>query len=527
MHFINKISSIAQKYSRWLIPLILLSIFCFFYFYNITGWLIHDDEGGYLYHAWRMSQGELPYRDFYSTKEPFFLYTGYLIFSFLGPDVLWVRIFTAIITILTGCLIFLIGRRVYSYKVGFWSSVTYLVLPVVYFQARRYRPDAYAVFFSVLGLFLFIKAWQDNKNSFFAYSGISYAVSLGYKLSTFIGITAVLIFIFYQAATQRRLRIISRVLVLFIGGFFVAIVASSIFLNKISFLLLTCIFKHELSQPLLLFPNLITTVVNNIKEFLMIGPKQYGLRDGHSWFIIFSLPLAICYLFASNQIRKIFSFLILCSCFILLAPYPNQILRYYLYVVPVAVLISVSFLCSLFQHKRSIFVRIFGALILVFILIKVILPGLKKDSVLFLVKEDGTALLAEYIKNNTRETDYVMAEYGDILFHARRKTTYLMAGMSQSAIDNGVITSDKLINELENYPVKMVLIHREGGISEKQGFFFGTPYAPHHFSTLINSKDGPKFISYLHKHYLLTDTLNRSGEIFDIYYKKESLNSLK
>jgi len=520
MQFFSDLPPLIRKHNRGITIFILLFIFCFFYFYNITGWLIHDDEGGYLYHAWRMSEGESPYRDFYSTKEPLFLYTGYLTFKFLGPDIFWVRILTAFITILTGYLVFLIGRRVYSYKVGLWASVFYLILPVVYFQARRYRPDAYAVFFSALGLFLFIKAWQDNRKLFFAYSGFFYAVSLGYKLSTTIGITAVLMFVFYQAAADRRWRIISQALVPFMSGFFLAVAAVLILLNKSSPLLLTCIVKHELSQPRLALPNLMATVVNNIKEFFMVGPRQYGLRDGHPWLIIFSLPFAIRYLFVKREIKQIFTFYILNIYFILLAPYINQILRYLLYLVPVAVLISVSSFFSLFRNKSSTFIKACGVLVFIFIMMKVIIPGLRKDVVLFSARENGTAMLADYIRKNTQEKDYVMAEYGEILFHAKRRTTPLMAGISKSAVDNGVITSDRLISELENYPVKMVLVHREGGIPKELSLFFGTPYEPHHLSTLINSKDGSKFTDYLRKNYLLVDTLNRTGEIFDIYYKK-------
>ncbi len=522
MQFFNNLLLAIKKHNRGITIFSFLFIFCFFYFYNITGWLIHDDEGGYLYQAWRMSEGAIPYTDFYSPKEPLFLFTGSIIFKLFGPDIFWARIFTAIITILTGYLIFLIGRRIYSYKVSLWALVFYLILPVVYFQARRYCPDAYAVFFSTLGLFLFIKAWQDNRKLFFAYSGISYAVSLGYKLPTTIGITAILIFIFYQAVAEKRPRIISQALIPFISGFLMVIIVLLILFNKTSPLLLTCIVKHQLSQPLLLPSNLIATMINNIKEFLMIGPRQYGLRDGHPWLIIFSLPLAIRYLFVSKEIKKIFTFYIFSVCLILLTPYDNQILRYLLYIVPVVVLLFVSSFFSLFRRKRNVLTKVCGVLILMFILIKVIIPGLRKDSVLFSAEENGTSLLANYIRKNTQEADYVMVDYGDILFHVRRKTTPLMAGMSASAVVNGVITSDRLIKELEDYQVKMVFIHREGGIPKDLSFFFGTPYEPHHFSTLINSKDGPKFMDYLWRNYLLAGTFNRTGQIFDIYYKKQA-----
>ena len=182
------------KYKITNIAVIFLLIFILFlYAYNLTGWLIHDDEGGYLYQAWRMSKGDIPYTDFYSPKEPLFLFTGFVIFKFLGPDILWVRMLSVLVTIFTGYLIFLIGKRIYnSHKIAILSLISYLSLPVVYFQARLYRPDAYAVFFSTFGLFLFIKAWQDKRRVFFAYSGVFCAIALGYKLSGILGVIALL-----------------------------------------------------------------------------------------------------------------------------------------------------------------------------------------------------------------------------------------------------------------------------------------------------------------------------------------------
>ena len=47
-----------EKFSEWPVALLLIFIL-FLYSYNLTGWLIHDDEGSYLYQAWRMTEGEI------------------------------------------------------------------------------------------------------------------------------------------------------------------------------------------------------------------------------------------------------------------------------------------------------------------------------------------------------------------------------------------------------------------------------------------------------------------------------------
>jgi 4-amino-4-deoxy-L-arabinose transferase-like glycosyltransferase len=265
--------------------ILLLIFILFLYAYNLAGWLIHDDEGGYLYQAWRMSEGGVPYRDFYSPKEPLFLFTGFVIFKFLGPGIFWIRMFSVFVTIFTSYLIFLIGKRIYnSNKIAVISLIAYLALPVVVFQARFYRPDAYVVFFSTLALFLFIKAWQDNKRAFFIYSGVFYAVALGYKLSGILGLIASIVFILYQAMQEKRISINARSLFPFIGGFLGALVLFLIAIQYTAPSFLSCVIGHQAKQLLLTQPHLSKLMFENIKEFLMINPeRQYGFRNAHPW----------------------------------------------------------------------------------------------------------------------------------------------------------------------------------------------------------------------------------------------------
>jgi len=508
-----------RKPVNWLIVFLLL-LFCVPYIHNLTGWLIHDDEGGYLYQAWRMSEGEIPCRDFYSPKEPLFLFTGYIIFKLFGPNVFWLRMFTVVATILTAYLIFLIGRRVYSKKIAVLAPILYLILPVVYFQARFFRSDAHVVLFSTLGLFLFIKAWQDKNRQFFLYSGFFYAIALGYKFGALLGIIALLTFLIYQAVIERKLVVFLRPFIPFISGLLVT--AATIFLitRSVSPSFFDCLISHQLRQPLLSPAHILTTLGDNIRDFLMINPRQYGLRNTHSWIIICSLPVVIWYLFIVKDLKKIFSFYIFSVIFVLFSPYPGEIFRYLLYFLPVAVLVFTSIIFYLVDRKRTTVFRIFGLAVLLFVLVKMFIPGLIKDKAISDAREEGTLALAEYISGHTAKDDYVVADYGGVLFYARRKTTPLMAGMSKSAIENGVITSDKLIKELEGYRVKMILIHKEGGIVEDLGYYLGNQFGPHHFSSLINSSDGIKFSAYLQSHYQFVTNFNRSGQIFTVYVRK-------
>ncbi len=508
-----------KKFGGWPVALLLIVIF-FLYSYNLTGWLIHDDEGGYLYQAWRMTEGEVPYRDFYTPKEPLFLFTGYLIFKLFGTAVFWARMSSALITILTGYLIFLIGRRVYNYTVGLLASIFYLILPVVFFQARLYRSDAYAVFFSTLGLFLFIKAWQDNRRLFFAYSGISYALSICYKFSGALGATAMLLFILYQVVIEKKASVIKNCFLFFISGFVTVILVVVAILSNIAPGFFACLIGHQAHQPLLAASNLLTTVIGNLEDLLMIAPRQYGIGDKHPWLIIFSLPVLIRYMFLKKDLRKIFSFYAMSIVFLLFNPYPGANFRYSLYFLPTTVLVFAGISFNVFDRNRRVIIRGLALFVLIFSLFKVFIPGLLRDFALSGIKENSSLALAEYVKGYTSGGDYVAVDYGDVLFYAKRKTTPLMAAMSKSTVECGAITSSRLIDEFEKYRVKMVLIHREGKIPVDLGFIMGNLFEPDHFNTLINSPDGDKFLFYLNQRYRFIGNFKRTGQVFDVYIRK-------
>jgi hypothetical protein len=252
----------------------------------------------------------------------------------------------------------------------------------------------------------------------------------------------------------------------------------------------------------------------------MIAPRQEGIGDKHPWLILLSLPLLIRYLFIKKDLKKIFSFYGITILTLLFNPYPGADFRYSLYFLPTTTLILAGFSSYAFDRNRRAVIRVGALLAVVFSLMKVFIPGLLRDITLSGIKENATLAFAEYIRANTSDKDYVAADYGDIIFYAKRKTTPSMAAMSKSTVECGVITSDKLISEFEKYNVKMVLIHREGCIPADLGFFIGDLFGPHHFNTLINSPDGDKFLFYLHQRYWFMGNFKRTGQIFDVYLRK-------
>src|SRR3990172_9514864 len=71
-----------------------------YYLRGLERYLINDDEGSYLYAAWRISLGEVPYRDFLTPQLPAFLLGGGAMMAVAGPATWPARALATTVTLL-------------------------------------------------------------------------------------------------------------------------------------------------------------------------------------------------------------------------------------------------------------------------------------------------------------------------------------------------------------------------------------------------------------------------------------------
>src|SRR5512138_3838835 len=77
----------TRPWASKILAAVLVALALFMGFWNLDGWLMNDDEGTYLYGAWRVSLGEFPYRDFFLSQTPLGLVLGAGVFKAFGPSV--------------------------------------------------------------------------------------------------------------------------------------------------------------------------------------------------------------------------------------------------------------------------------------------------------------------------------------------------------------------------------------------------------------------------------------------------------
>jgi hypothetical protein len=120
--------------------------------------------------------------------------------------------------------------------------------------------------------------------------------------------------------------------------------------------------------------------------------------------------------------------------------------------------------------------------------------------------ETDTLALAKYVASNTHPDDLVLSDYAGINFFANRNSIYEASIIAAGRIKGGIITGQLLIDRMEQTPVKMVLIHVEGGRKPPDHLF----YLP----------DYDLFEAYLQQNFELLSEFDRDGQRI-LVYKRE------
>ena len=134
----------------------LLLLGALIYSWNAFAFFFDGDEGNYAYAAWRVTVGEVPYRDFLTPQMPAFLYWGGLIVRVFGRSYVALRLATMLVMLLAGYLLYALNRELYGPPVALLSLALFLMEANVFEVARVFRPEAPMLLFSNAGLYAFV-----------------------------------------------------------------------------------------------------------------------------------------------------------------------------------------------------------------------------------------------------------------------------------------------------------------------------------------------------------------------------------
>ncbi len=371
-------------------------------------------------------------------------------------------------------------------------------------------PDCYFVFFAILAIYFFINGYHKNNRILFLLSGLSFGLSFLFKLIAIFPFVICLISLFYITLSNARLR---QNLFIWNGSIGFGFLLVTGVVSFIFYSISPDLFQQTIGHHLNLGKHL--SAIEIIKKNL------YFLHSYLKCYLFLLIPAILgilrCLAKKDDNLRLIFVFLVL-SIFLFIGMSRELYFRHLMYAVFSFVILGSAVFVYLFQQRKRIF-----QLTAIFLLSMLCYKCVEMDLSVLFKRDNSTGALVNYIKNKTQENDYILSDYAGLNFYSQRYGPPIAARLCGTSVKSGQIKASDLIKELNEYGVRLILLHMEGTVnfpmecSIRNQLAFG----PHH---LINLRDYGKFIDYVTKNYTYIKDFDREGQIFKIFIKTPANN---
>ena len=427
---------------EWLVvPVVLVLLIA--YLYNLTGWRIFDDEGSYLYQVWRITQGEMPYRDFMTPQLPVYLYSGAAIMSLFGPSLLAMRLWSVALAFGSGLLLYLAGRKHHSVWMGLLALLLFLLHQDVFKELRIFRNEPLFIFFVTAGLV--IATWSPSpRKTLLAIAGVAFGLGTMVKLFGLLPVGGVGLWLLWEGWREKRpfAQIIQHGLWLGVPLLLVVgLIAGGFLLIEPTFFDLTL--GHHLAQGaeqestevvgrqlglyadyFRFYPVLLSLVIGSAVS----GVVRWDARQRWAW----QLPMVLAFIVLTRQFGT----------------------RHFMLLLPAICLLAAWLLVELLNGRFAWWGRAFAGLSLLAILI----PFLAQNIYRAQWDDTVTQPIVEIITEHTDPDEFILVDDVGLAFYAQRPTTYAGAALSHGAISSGQISTPLLIENIMEDNVRLVLI---------------------------------------------------------------------
>jgi hypothetical protein len=485
---------------RWLVLVAgaaILALGLWYYVQRIDTWQAYDDEGGYLYASWRISLGEVPYRDFLTPQLPGFLYPGALLLTVTDQSVRAVRIAMALITLASVGLSAWTAQRLWGWAVALVALPLLLVQPDIYWAGRFFRPEAFMLLWGSLGLWLLLEGRARRSGPLLALAGAAMGLAMMSKLFGALYLAGAGLFLLACLLGGEDWRAVGRE-ALWLGGPFLLVVGllTAIFLHYSPHFVADVLGHHLRQGSGTPFAEVLAKGLRLYRDFAVAQPLflalaglgvvtslRWGRRDG--WLMACMLPTALAFLLMSRDLQA----------------------RHLTYLVPALGLLASQALVTGWRWLSGDggWLRVaLGGLVVGALVGLALWPMAVQNQWVASWEEHSTAEWTAYIQEHTAPDDVVVADYPGINFYARRPTTATAAGISRGAAASGQIMGADLIAEMEQSNATMVLLNVAQGA--------------HQFVRLL---DYPAFKQYVQTHYYLAERRPYDYRLLEVYARQD------
>lgn len=133
----------------------------------------------------------------YYSKPPLVAVLNFISTSIFGTTELGVRINAIILGVGMSWLVFVLGRHLYSPKVGFWAAMILQAMPMWWLASTFHMTDSSLSFFWLLGIYLAYRGLESGKMSWWLWAGIATAFGLMAKVVMILIFPFILFYLLY------------------------------------------------------------------------------------------------------------------------------------------------------------------------------------------------------------------------------------------------------------------------------------------------------------------------------------------
>ncbi|HRA19195.1 MAG TPA: glycosyltransferase family 39 protein [Anaerolineae bacterium] len=500
------------------IALLAFAALALFYAWRLIGFLVNDDEGSYLYAAWRISRGELPYRDFLTPQLPGFLLPGGWLMRWVGPQVWPLRAMAAVSTLLAGVFTWKTARRLFGPAVAAGAAGLFLLQPMSYLFGRIFRSEPFMLLWCAVGVYAFVRAYpslakdvdpddadaavEAGRPAWLLAAGLAFGLAILCKLFGVLPLAGCLLWLLIDGRQRRRpwRRMLGECLTVGLAAT-VVVGAVMVAFAQISPNLEEAVLEHHLMQH---------SAQTRWGAFVKTLWFYYEFVDVDQGGLLLAAALAMGlaawhtrdrrHLLFGCQVATMLGFLLLGR---------DLFTRHVMVLMPAMATLGCAWALGLRREAAALApdsaigqaARVFPVLAaLVFVL-----PWLSRDVSEGSRLETATPKLADLIRLSTQPQDLVFGDFSELNFYSQRPTTYSAASMSAGAAKSGQISWARVQGELAGRkPALMV----EVDLATDPGH-------------LVHMLDYADYIAWREAEYTLVGPFHRDFQAYALYAPKD------
>ncbi len=460
-------------------------------FYNLTGDLMNDDEGTYLYSAWRISAGDTPYADFTLVQTPLSIGLMGGVFKVFGPSVGAARALSYLFVLGAALLIYAASRR--SLRLRGWASAAaaavFLFSKHIFYLGRSFMPDDLMLFCGAAALYVFLRAEENDRPRLFFAAGALAGLAALAKLNGGL-VFAGFFFYLIWAGLARRESLGGRVR----EGFWISAGFLLTFGFPFAALLLYVpgaayqTVAFQAGKKALVEGTLFSRPITRLVQF--IGNHNYGLVPVAAAGIAFAPGL--------KDKKRVFLLLAAATPFLIIFLPGRFFIRYVVFaLVPLALFFGAG-LDGLWRRRNMRLYVLPVALVLIVLSLAPTFEPRRLGAY-----DRGTRALVSYVRDHTKPGESVFGDDPFINFLAQRPCPGGLVDVSESWTKGGLITSADIRRECEATQTALIFVE--------------TGHSAHH---LVSLPDYPVFQAYLDEKFRPAAVMKREFLDVEVYVRK-------